>query len=800
MGAVAMKTRADLRRRRLQSVALTLVLFLATAAATLSLNVLVASHEPFERAFEAASGAHLVIAYDGAIDDARLSATGHTTGVTAAAGPYPIGQAAFELSRGGPPFGQAISGRPQPDGTIDAATMIAGRWWRQPGEIVLDEHTAKLFHLGVGDHVSVYSPPQTGSKVGPVQGSGAPPDVTPQGGRIPALIATIVGIGASVSTPDVAAWLSPSDVALVMNGRPSAKEMLYRVQPADTQADLVAAAARITGPLGPGAVTGQTTWLDRRASVNGTADLYVPILLAFSMFALLAAAFSIANVISGIVLSSYRDIGVMKAVGFTPRQVSAILLIQILAPAALGTILGVAAGMLASQPTVASTTVSFGLPPAFAISPLVLFLVPIVALAVAGIAALGPAIRAGRLSPVEAMTRGTMPAVGGLARRLRGLGFRLPIALPVRLGLTAGIAHPARSTMTLGALIVGVAAVTFAVGTNLSLIRIKTQLDRSAAAPVQVEIPGPDRYADVSATIAGLPATGRFVGRGQSSVTVPIAGSMPFVGYDGDSSWIGYALINGRWYAGPGEVVAPTNVFRETGLRVGDAITVQGDHGTLTLTLVGEIFDTGDDARDGLVLRGSFADLHKLDPSATQDGFEIQPVAGTSARDYRSAFTEATQNAIPVSITDDLSSDANFLLFLSVVAFLGVVLVALSVGGVFNTVLLETRQRWRELAILKSIGLTPRQVLVQVVSSVLVVGLVAGLIGVPLGIGIERVVIAYMGDTAAHLGIPESSFDVLVPAAYVGLALTGLAIAVVGALLPARRAASLRVAAVLQAE
>ena len=76
----------------------------------------------------------------------------------------------------------------------------------------------------------------------------------------------------------------------------------------------------------------------------------------------------------------------------------------------------------------------------------------------------------------------------------------------------------------------------------------------------------------------------------------------------------------------------------------------------------------------------------------------------------------------------------------------------------------------------------------------------AGVLGVPLGLVIEHVVIAYMGDTAAHLDVPASAFDVLVPVAYLALALSGVAIAVLGAFLPARRAAWMRVAPVLQAE
>ena len=98
--------------------------------------------------------------------------------------------------------------------------------------------------------------------------------------------------------------------------------MLYRVAPSATAADLTAAAAAITSGLPADAVRGTQTYLDLKTDVDRLADLYVPVLLAFSIFALLAAAFLIANIVSGVVLTSYRDIGVMKAVGYTPGQVS----------------------------------------------------------------------------------------------------------------------------------------------------------------------------------------------------------------------------------------------------------------------------------------------------------------------------------------------------------------------------------------------------------------------------------------------------------------------------------------------
>jgi len=493
----------------------------------------------------------------------------------------------------------------------------------------------------------------------------------------------------------------------------------------------------------------------------------------------------------------------MKAVGYTPTQVTATLLGQVLVPAAIGAVIGVVVGAAASLPIITDTTESFGLPATATLFPMVLAGVLALVLAVVVVAAIIPAVRAGRIDAVDAIVRGTMPPARGIGAGLRRLGFGVRASLPVRLGLTSGLAHPGRAAMTLGALVVGVAAVTFSLGMNVSLLRIMDQLQRNQASPVRAESGGqggPVDPAAISATIAGLPDTGRSVGLGQVDVTVPGAGDVPLVGYDGDASWIGYALIHGRWLSGPGEVVATTNVFRTTGAHLGDTIQIGAAGRSIPVVLVGEVFDLGKESPDNLVLRGSWADVLRLVPTASIDRWEMQPRSGVSAHDYRSAVMDATGRSLPVYTVSDSSSDAGFLLFLSVVTVLGIVLVVMSIGGVFNTVLLETRHRTRELAILKAIGLTPRSTITMIEATVLPVAIAAGLIGVPLGLGLQRVVLGYMGETAARTAVPEVSLDVFGPVALVGLALSGLAIAGIGALLPAQRAARARIAPVLQAE
>src|SRR5262249_45798648 len=139
MGAVGLKTLADLRRRRLQAIAIALVVFLSSGAGTLALAVLVQSNAPFERAFDAANGAHLVIDYRAGTSPAQLAATDATAPVTAASGPWPIAPALLGDPKGGFVEGAMVSGRSAADGSIDTIIPSAGRWWAQPGEAVIDE-------------------------------------------------------------------------------------------------------------------------------------------------------------------------------------------------------------------------------------------------------------------------------------------------------------------------------------------------------------------------------------------------------------------------------------------------------------------------------------------------------------------------------------------------------------------------------------------------------------------------------------------------------------------------------------
>ena len=79
--------------------------------------------------------------------------------------------------------------------------------------------------------------------------------------------------------------------------------------------------------------------------------------------------------------------------------------------------------------------------------------------------------------------------------------------------------------------------------------------------------------------------------------------------------------------------------------------------------------------------------------------------------------------------------------------------------GVLNTVVLQTRERTRDLGVFKAIGMTPRQVIAMVVCSVAVTGLAAGVIAVPAGVALHQYVLPRMAATA-DTELPASFLNV----------------------------------------
>ena len=789
MKGVLVKALADLRRRRLQAVVVALVVMLSSLAGTLAVSLLVESDAPFDHAFEHASGAHLVVRFDTSkATPAQLAASMRAPLVAAAGGPW-AETSGLEVDSGFGRMPLQLLGRANPGGPVDVLTLVAGRWVQRNGEVVLAQRNQKGLGLAVGDRVPL----------------------TP-GQGIDSL--KVVGIAAAVNDPSDG-WLMPDQVAATRTAQtPGAKGaapptavVFYRLHSATTPAQINAAAKQVTGGMPTTAVVDVSNWLDAKRGADTTTAVMIPFLLAFSVFALVAAAMIIGNVVSGAVIAGYREIGIMKSVGFTPAQVVSTLAIQMLVPAAAGAVVGIAGGVAASRPFLDQTAAAFDLPPEAGLVPFVLAGCLATVLAVVAMATLLPALRAGRMSAAEAISSGTSPQGRG-GRRTGRLLARLGWPRATTLGISDAIARPVRSGMTLVAVAIGVATITFATGMTRSLDMVKHSLTHDQAIQATLYRGGGPGFLgtegglsdqQVVALIQGRPGTLRFTAEGFLQVSAEGVGQpVRLFGYRGDASWMGYDLLAGRWFSGPGEVVAPQALLDASGKNVGDTLTLSLDGRQESERIVGVIFDSDG---DNILLRGDWSGVAGLAPNVTPIDYPIQVKPGVQPRRYASDLvTAAADPQLDVRFAGQGDNDATFLLIEGVLGGLATILTLIALAGVFNTVVLNTREKARDTAILRALGMTPGQVVSMVLTSVLVIAIAGAIVGIPAGEALHRQVLTAMGQIASSTPVPGRFYAVFPALLLAGLAAAGIAVGTLGAWLPATWAARERVSGLLATE
>ncbi|MFG2123806.1 ABC transporter permease [Streptomyces sp. NPDC048710] len=248
----------------------------------------------------------------------------------------------------------------------------------------------------------------------------------------------------------------------------------------------------------------------------------------------------------------------------------------------------------------------------------------------------------------------------------------------------------------------------------------------------------------------------------------------------------------GRWMRRPGEVVASGRFLSKYGLRIGESFTLAAANGRHErVTLVGEVMSGPADW-----MRADWATVTALAPDAQANQYWVRLAPGADVGAYTKAVRAADPGLYP---TEQTSVNAGVVTVISSASTLTLMLTVVAAMGVFNTVVLSARERRRDLGMLKSIGMTPRQVTVMMVVSMAGLGLVGGILGLPLGVAACRVVIP-MTEHSSHLAFPARMLDVWHPWTVALPALAGVAIEGLGAVIPARAAARQTIARALHTE
>jgi putative ABC transport system permease protein len=395
----------------------------------------------------------------------------------------------------------------------------------------------------------------------------------------------------------------------------------------------------------------------------------------------------------------------------------------------------------------------------------------------------------------------------------------------IRIALKGALAHKLRLALTALAIVLGVS---FVAGTYVFTDTIQARFDTlftdvysGVDATVRPVAPDfgegtaalPQSLLDEVASVDGVDrVAGSVEGFAQFVDTAgdPIGGQgPPTLGY----SWVDEPALNplriedgnGRAPTGPGEVVVDAGTARANDLAVGDEVRVQFLDGTETFTVVGwGSFGTEDNLAGATIAAFELSEAQRLfGLEGSLSSIDVVAADGVSSEQVVDRITASLPSGTE-AVTGAQRTDEDVETFAGDLGFLTVALLAFAGVAVFvgafiiqNTFRIIVAQRTRELALLRAVGASARQVMRAVVAEALAVAVVASLVGVVAGVGFALMLKALM--EAVGFGMPEGPLTILPRTIVVAMAV-GIVVTLVSAIIPARKAQRVPPVAAMRAD
>jgi putative ABC transport system permease protein len=590
-------------------------------------------------------------------------------------------------------------------------------------------------------------------------------------------------------------------------------------------------------------------------------------LLAFAAIALFVGGFVIFNTLSITIAQRAREFATLRTIGASRRQVLRSVLLEGSVIGLLGSLAGLAMGVvLAKGLTAVMKALQLDLPQAstvFATHTVIVSL--LVGVAMTMIATLAPALRATRVPPIAAVREGAVVPRARLAGAAPAISIATIVAAVGALAL-ASFAHGLSAGATLLAL--GAGCLTLFLGVALVAPRLVRPLAAILGAPTARlagaagalargnAIRNPSRTASTAAALMiglALVTVVATLGAGLRHSTTAALRDQVKADYvvTSEDGFQKFAAVATRPLPAVPGVGAASAVFEDRAHALGGDEQVDG----IDPATIGEVyaFDwaPGSSAAalarlgsDGALIKRSYADKHHLrvgsrftlagpsgkrlavtirgifDPPAFD---KINPVLAPIALSQRAftatfprpkvryAFLDVHAGAQPIvtgalkqatravpglqvqtrdAWVHDQAAGINKLLnLLYVLLALSVVV---SLFGMINTLVLAVFERTRELGMLRTVGMTRRQVRRMIRHESTITALIGAGLGLPIGLFLAAMVTRVLSDQGLQFALPVTSLIAFVMVAIVA----GL----VAAILPARRAARLDVLRALQYE
>ncbi|NUH41488.1 ABC transporter permease [Streptomyces samsunensis] len=389
----------------------------------------------------------------------------------------------------------------------------------------------------------------------------------------------------------------------------------------------------------------------------------------------------------------------------------------------------------------------------------------------------------------------------------------------LRTALRNVLAHKARLLMTVLAVMLGVA---FVAGTLVFTNTISDAYQKSSQKGyegVDVAI-APDKKDDDAANPGDAPRLSQQLldqagkAAGAASAYGVVDGYSAVADKKGDLIGGGFSNRGGNYYPGPGgkdsrytmtegrapkaigEVALDSRTAERGHYKAGDSVRVSVDGPVRTEKVVGVFTtDDGNVAAGGTLALYDTATAQKLFGKPGQfDEIDVKAAAGTSQTTLKSEIDKILPEQAKATTGKKLAKDqaeaieqgmssmqTMMLVFAGIALFVGIFIIV-------NTFSMLVAQRTRELALMRAVGATRRQVTRSVLIEATIVGAIAAVVGLVAGIGIGAALRSVLNSTGAN--VPDGPL-VVAPTTVLVSVLVGVVVTVLSAWLPGRRAAKI---------
>ncbi len=538
-----------------------------------------------------------------------------------------------------------------------------------------------------------------------------------------------------------------------------------------------------------------------------TTEGFTLILNGIGIFALFLSGFLVVNTISAMLNQQRRQVGMMKAVGGTGKQIISLYFTLVIVYGLLALILALPIGLILAYVFTVMVNQFLNLDMLHFYLPLPILLMQlVVALAVPIFASLVPILGGVRITVREAISSYGIESVAGNSIFDRSLLKIRGLPRPLLLSLRNTFRRKGRLFLTLGTLtLAGVLFITVMNVRGSLMTELGNVIQSVFNYQIALNLDGVYNSEGVERRVESVSGVTRAEGRTSLWVQhVKDDGSMggwfEVTGLPANSDFVQPDMISGRWLhenESNAIVLASDLAADMPEVRVGDEITVSVNIDWAVREYKWEVVGIMQMAWDSV----AFADFKNISRIRGNPGQALMIAVSTDEKDSKSQFGIAeaaekrlTNAGIKVNQTltiDELAASISgqfdfLILFLVVMAAMSALIGGLGLTGIMS---LNVMERTREIGVMRSIGASNRMIGGIVLTEGLLIGIISWALAIPFSIPVTILFNAMLGPMI----IDQPLIFIFLPVGLVIWLAVVIIVSVLASILPAYRAMKMSV-------